>query len=111
MVELFYAFRPWLKQARRDFEAARKSLFQDDARTCSLLARQASEKALKAYYVSLHGRPPQEESVSELIKIMGLGELQKLLHDTEAGLASAKPNERSLNVATKIVEWAKKKLE
>ena len=108
---MYYAYRPWLAQAWRDLDSAAKSYSAGDLRTCAQLSRLSCEKALKAYYVSLNGRAPEgEHSVSDLIKMLGLKELELLLHDTEGGSVVLTPGERSLNLARKVVELVARKL-
>ena len=100
---------PWMRQAYRDLLAAEKCVHDGDAGFCAMLARQASEKALAAYYVKLNGKPPEMgHSVSELIKLMGLGELQEILHGAAADAEAS--SVRSVQNARKIIEWVENKL-
>src|SRR3989338_2388486 len=100
---------PWMKQAYRDLLAAEKCSHDGDTDFAAMLARQASEKALVAYYVKLHGHPPETgNSVSELIHLMGLDALDSLL---KGASADARASElRSVQTARSIIEWVEEKL-
>ncbi len=98
-----------MRQAYRDLLAAEKCVHDGDSGFAAMIARQASEKALAAYYVKLHGKPPEfGHSVSEMVELMGLDELDEVLHGASAdGEASTI---KSVQTARSIIEWVEKKL-
>lgn len=107
-----FSFRPWLEQAGRDLKAAEQSFYDGDIRYCALLSRAATEKALWAYYVRLTGELPKEKkSVAELISMLQLKELEGLISQWNGELAGLSPDERSLKLSRKIVDWISWKMQ
>jgi cyanophycinase-like exopeptidase len=98
-----------MRQAYRDLLSAEKCSHDGDDGFASMLARQASEKALAAYYVKLHGTPPAlGHSVSEMIRLMGLDELQFLLSGASEDASASEI--RSVQTARSIIDWVEMKL-
>lgn len=96
----------WLKQAEKDFEAARKSFQDGEYDLATQQARNASERALQATWIVLNGGGPQEEhSVSKLARMVGLDDLLEEFGD--APPASPDPRRaaalRSLQIAERIL--------
>ncbi len=110
---MLVSFHPWLSQAERDLKAAESAFYDGDERNCSLLARQASEKALLGYYVKLTGRLPEESSrgVGELVEFLKLAELKQLMAKWDAELSQLAPDDRSLKLSRKILDWIEWKLQ
>ena len=111
---MFVSYHLWLLQADRDLKSAESAFFDGDERSCSLIARQASEKALWAYYIKLTGNLPSgSHGVTELVEFLKLDELKELMDKSSAEYAAAqlKPAERSLKLAKKIIEWVEWKLQ
>jgi len=113
----------WIKKAERDLKLAELALKINYYEESAFHSQQAAEKALKAILTSLNLRPPKTHDLDILLNILERKKIEVPAREEISSLTAyavearypgppiiGEEAEYALNMAGKIVKWAKEEL-